>query len=90
MERTVWKIRVSGYGTFEFDGTEQEAEEKRRRKAQWERGSAMKWRADLKNESDRLAEQMAVLWDNGEGVPKPLLMKRAKALRKERDTPTNA
>lgn len=40
-----WKIDVTGYGTFDFDGTEQEAEEMRRHKAEWEGGVGRKWRA---------------------------------------------
>lgn len=46
-ERTTWKIRVSGYGTFDFEGTEAEAEQKRRDKCQWEHATGLKWRSDL-------------------------------------------
>lgn len=51
MPRTLWKIRVAGYGTFDFEGTEAEAEEMRIHKANWEQGPAIKWRTDLGNES---------------------------------------
>lgn len=37
-----WTILVSGYGHFLFQGTEIEAEEKRRHKARWEQGMARK------------------------------------------------
>lgn len=38
-----WLITVGGgYGTFEFEGTEEEAEEMRRHKANWEGAVATK------------------------------------------------
>lgn len=77
--KTDWKIRISGYGTFDFHGTEAEAEEMRRHKAEWERGSGIKWRADLATEYDRLTAECGALWDAGEGVPVWLLRNRAKA-----------
>lgn len=41
-----WIITVgAGYGSFEFEGTEAEAEEMRRHKANWEGGPAVKRRA---------------------------------------------
>lgn len=43
-DNTIWMIRISGYGTFEFEGTEQEAEEMRANKARWEQGAGIKWR----------------------------------------------
>jgi hypothetical protein len=82
-ERTVWMIRVAGYGTFEFTGTEAEAEATRGAKAQWEHGSGMKWRKDLLRESDRIGAQMAALFEQGEGVPMEMLRKRAEARKRE-------
>lgn len=61
---TVWMIRVAGYGTFEFAGTEAEAEEMRAHKACWERGSGMKWRKDLARESDRIGAEIAAMFGN--------------------------
>jgi hypothetical protein len=83
METTTWMIRVQGYGTFEFEGTEHEAEEMRKHKAQWERGLAMKWRKDLSRESDRISAVIADQFDQGNGVPGSLVKRRAQALKAE-------
>jgi len=79
----VWRIWVSGYGEFEFDGTEAEAENMRRHKGQWERGTAYKWRADLSRPSDRLTAQIVGAFKRGEGVQQSLLKKRKLALQSE-------
>lgn len=42
---SIWAIRVSGYGSFLFSGTEAEAEEMRVHKARWEQGVARKRKA---------------------------------------------
>lgn len=42
-----WWIYVHGYGAFEFEGSEVEAEEMRVHKARWERGIARKWQIAL-------------------------------------------
>ena len=68
-----WMIWVSGYGTFEFEGTEAQAEEMRTHKANWERGQGRKWRADLSRESDRLTAEIVAAWDRHEGVPQSLM-----------------
>ena len=80
-DKTIWMIRISGYGTFEFEGTEQEAEARRSHKSRWERGSGIKWRKDLSRESDRISSDIAGLWDEGKGVPKKLFhrLKTARA-----------
>lgn len=75
-----WRIRVSGYGTFDFTGTREQAEEMRIHKARWEGGTAMKWRADLSRESDRLGAQIAEAFDKHKGVPPELLKARRDAL----------
>lgn len=49
MEKDTWVIRVAGYGAFLFAGTEQEAEQMRMHKANWEQGIGHKRLAD-KNE----------------------------------------
>lgn len=81
-DKTIWMIRISGYGTFEFEGTEQEAEEMRANKARWEQGAGIKWRKDLSRESDRISSEIAELWGGGKGVPQKLLhrLKKARAL----------
>lgn len=81
---TNWKIRVAGYGTFDFHGTEAEAEEMRCHKARWEQGVAHKWRADLARQSDRLTAEIAALWDAGKGAPIKLMARRRRALEAER------
>lgn len=81
--KTVWRIRISGYGTFDFTGTEAEAEEMRAHKANWERGHGMKWRADLSRKSDQFAAEMAALWDVHKGVPDKLVRARRAALKAE-------
>jgi len=83
MTKQTWNIRIQGYGTFDFEGTEQEAEEMRKHKAKWEGGSGMKWRKDNQTELDRLTEEMADIFDNGEGVPRELFMKRAALIRSQ-------
>ena len=37
-----WIIEVGGYGSFEFEGTEAQAEKMRVHKAQWEQAGATK------------------------------------------------
>lgn len=71
-DTTIWMIRINGYGTFEFEGSEQEAEDMRSHKARWERGVGIKWRKDLSRESDRLSSEIAEIWDTGKGVPEKL------------------
>lgn len=75
-----WKIRVQGYGTFDFEGSEHEAEEMRLHKARWEGGSAMKWRVEDQSEADKIMAEMAGLFDAGKGVPYALC-RRLKAAR---------
>lgn len=42
-EKKLWRITVGGgYGSFEFEGTEEEAEEMRIHKARWEGAVARK------------------------------------------------
>lgn len=81
-DKTIWMIRISGYGTFEFEGTEQEAEAQRAHKAQWEQGAGIKWRKDLSRESDRISSEIAGLWAEGKGVTTKLLH-RLKKISKE-------
>lgn len=82
-DSTVWMIRVAGYGTMEFTGTQAEAEEMRAHKANWERGSAMMWRKDLARESDRIGSEIAALFEQGKGVPSGMLKRRAEARKSE-------
>ena len=79
----VWMIRVQGYGTFEFVGTEHEAEEMRAHKARHERGASMKWRKDLSRESDRLSQEIAELFDAGEGIDSKLFRALDRARKEE-------
>ena len=82
-KKETWKIRVQGYGTFDFDGTEVEAEAMRQHKGRWEGGVAIMWRADLSTELDRLRAEQARPWDAGKGMPQKLAAKirAAKAAR---------
>lgn len=77
MNEHAWRIRVQGYGTFDFYGTEAEAEEMRAHKAQWEKGVGLKWRADLARPIDSLTAEIASEFDKGKGVrrDKLILMK---------------
>lgn len=82
-----WMIRITHYGTFDFDGTEEEAEAMRSHKATWERGTGMKWRVGAwARESDKLSEQIAVLFDAGKGAPGHLMEAMRKAKKKELQT----
>lgn len=78
-----WKIWVNGYGTFNFEGTEREAEEMRAHKARWEDGQGRKWRVENQKESDRLTERLVDLWDSGKGAPQSLLTQLRKAKQAE-------
>lgn len=68
-----WNIWVNGYGQFEFEGTEAEAESRRIAKGQHEGGVSRKWRVNNQRESDKLTARIIALWENGEGVPQSLL-----------------
>jgi hypothetical protein len=81
MDDSVWMIRVSGYGTFEFIGTDAEAEEMRRHKCNWEQGSGLKWRKNLSRTSDKLTKEIADTFDAGMRVSSKLLKARTMALR---------
>lgn len=78
-EKTKWIIWISGYGSFDFEGTEAEAEEMRAHKANWERGRGEKWRADLSREVDCLTRDIVDLWASHQGVPPSLLQARKAA-----------
>lgn len=78
-----WLIRVTGHTTFDFEGTEPEAEQARRAAAARHYTTALKWRADLSRESDRLTARIAAAFDRGEPVSPLLLTARAKALTAE-------
>jgi hypothetical protein len=83
-----WMIRISGYGTFEFKGTEEEAEKMRAHKANWERGSGLKYRVGAwAKESDKLTERIADLFDEGKGAPGELMEKMRRAKKKEAAEP---
>lgn len=77
-----WTIWVSGYGSFSFEGTEQEAEKMRVHKGRWENGNSMKYRTDLSTELDKVTSEIVKKWSFGHGVSRELLMKRVK-LKKE-------
>ena len=79
MTKEQWRIRVSGYGTFDFHGTETEAEDMRRHKSRWERGVGHKWRVANQTEVDKLTAQICSIWDAGSGVPAKLMKALAKA-----------
>jgi len=79
-----WTIWVAGYGTFAFEGTEDEAEEMRTHKARWEGGRGEKWRTSNQRPSDLLTEEIVDLWDSGQGVPQSLLTKRKAAREAEK------
>lgn len=68
-----WKIRISGYGTFDFYGTEEEAEGMRINKAQWEGGNGMKWRSSLSTKEDIEKATRAAILDSGNGIPQTSL-----------------
>jgi len=74
-----WKIWIAGYGTFDFEGTEREAEAMRRHKSQCEHSPGRKWRASLSTDVDRLTAQIVDIWDRGEGVPQSLMSRLHKA-----------
>lgn len=52
-QRQWWIIDVVGYGDFSFYGTEEEAEDTRGHKAEWEGGIGKKRPADRVAERDR-------------------------------------
>ena len=84
MNKHAWKIRVQGYGTFDFYGTEVEAEEMRVHKARWERGSSLKWKTDPTNPVDRLTAEIASDLDEGKGIHRDKLLLLNKLKMKEK------
>jgi hypothetical protein len=74
-----WLIRIAGYGTFDFEGTEEEAEEMRKHKANWEKGSGIKWRVTNPTLYDKLTELQAWYWDNEGGCPGWVMTKKRQA-----------
>jgi hypothetical protein len=81
-EQTTWCIRISGYGTFDFFGTQTEADKARENKARWERATSMMWRKDLARPSDKIKAQIAASFDEKGSAPRLLFtrLRRAKAL----------
>lgn len=71
-----WKIWVSGYGEFDFEGSEDEAEEMRVHKSNWERGRGEKYRANKSTPLDKVTAEIVALWSSGKGVPQSLMSKR--------------
>lgn len=61
-----WKIRIQGYGTFDFAGTEAEAEKMRAHKANWERGVGIKWRVNNQTDLDKKMQKQAEIWDDSD------------------------
>lgn len=51
-----WKIRISNYGTYDFRGTEAEAEEERKRKARHEGEMSAKYPANPETVVEKLHE----------------------------------
>lgn len=83
----VWRIRIAGYGTFDFEGTEEQAEEMRAHKANWERGAGMKWRIGVwAKPSDLLLQKQANLFDLGKGCPGELIEQICKAKKLEKES----
>ena len=58
-----WKIRITRYGTFDFTGSEDEAEEMRAYKCKSEQAVGIKWRADLSSPLDKKTAKQAARWD---------------------------
>lgn len=80
-----WKIWIGGgYGLFDFEGTEAEAEKMRAHKAAWERARGMKYRVENQTDVDRITQEIVALWDDDKGVPQSLFTK----LKAARERPT--
>ena len=60
-----WKIYISGYGTFDFSGNEDEAKVRCAQKLDQEGGIGLWWIADLEaqEDCDREAENAALIID---------------------------
>ena len=82
-QSTTWLIRVHGYGTYYFKGTEAEAETVLVQKGQLGCSADLKWRKDLSRASDKIAAEIARLLDAGLGVTSELFKQRCEALRAE-------
>lgn len=70
-----WKIRIHGFDTIDFTGTEAEAEQFRRGKALWERSTALKWRTRGQTEYDKLTAEIARYLDAEVEIPEKLMLK---------------
>lgn len=75
-----WVIRIRGRGTHEFSGSEEDAERCRRPPGRWDQSSSLKWRKNLSRRSDRIAAQIAALFDAGKSVPQTLFDEHRRAL----------
>lgn len=65
-QRYWWTITVSGYGPYQFFGTELEASEASWAKAQWEGGRASKRRATAEEATKGRAH---IQWQKDKGYP---------------------
>ena len=84
---TIWNVYVHGYGTFELEGTRQEAEQAGDTKRRHECSRSCRvWRADLSQHSDRLTKDIVDLASQGRGVPVAWLQERAEMIRQEEKT----
>ena len=83
-EISKWKIRISRWGTFEFEGTESEAEIARINKAKWENSLSSKWRITNQRESDKIKAIMEESFEKNGSCSSELSRKLRNALKKER------
>jgi hypothetical protein len=62
-----FRIRIPGSGTFDFEGTEEEANAEAARRLGYETTYNV-WRANLSRDSDRIMSEIAALWDADESA----------------------
>lgn len=74
-----WRIFVGGYGAFDFEGTEKQAEEMRAHKARWERGVGLMYRVNRQTDYDWFTMKIVERFERGEGVPQAWFAARKKA-----------
>lgn len=85
VQKEEWRIRISGYGTFDFFGTEEQAEDRRKSKAKWEGAiSSAKWRKTPRTVSEKLVELREWFFENERGCPIWVITKIKQAKKAEK------
>lgn len=78
-ENRNWMIRITGYGTYAFYGSRNEAEAECARKSEWERAQGRIWTTDPKTEVEHLEKEIGEEFEVNGSCPMATLNKLAAA-----------